>query len=67
MLTFTVNVTFTDRSRDASGNYVTYTAIVTVLAADDTEATLVACQIAHAIRADLDPMVLGARITDCVA
>lgn len=67
MLTYHVNVTWTDRTRAADGGYVTYLARVTVLADDDTEATLVAAQLAHAIRADLDPMILSTRITDCIA
>lgn len=66
-LTYTVEVTFTDRTRDASGGYVTFVAVVTVSAENDTDATLIACQMAHAIRADLDPMVLGATITSCIA
>ena len=67
MLTYEVRVILTDRTRDASGGYVTFVALVTVLADNDTEATLTACQMAHAIRADLDPMVLGATITSCIA
>lgn len=63
---FTVAVTFTDRSRTPDGGYVTFRSVVRVLADDDIDATLVACQMTHAIRADLDPMVLGATITDVV-
>lgn len=67
MLTYSVDVTYTDRTRAADGSYVEYVARVTVAAEDDTEATLVAAQMAHAIRCDLDPMVLRTTITDCIA
>lgn len=66
MDTFTVRVEFTDRSRNEDGSYRTYHATVEVLADSETEATQVASQMAHAIRADLDPMILGARVTDVV-
>lgn len=66
LFTYTVAVQHTDRTRNADGTYRTFTAIVQVLADTDNEATMVACQMTHAIRADLDPMVLGARITDLI-
>lgn len=62
MLTFAVDVTFTDRSRLDDGTYRTFRTRVTVLATDDVDATQAACQMAHAIRCDLDPMVLGAAV-----
>ena len=64
--TYTVDVTYTDRTRAADGSYVTYRSVVTVEADDDTDATRTACQLVHCIRADLDPMVLGSSITDLV-
>lgn len=47
---FTVAVTHTDRSRAADGTYTTFTAVVDVLATDDVDAGLVACQMVHAVR-----------------
>ena len=66
-LTFTVDVTLTDRMRNADGTYRTYLARVTVLAQNDTEARLIAIQMATAIRSDLDVMPLGDRLVDVVA
>lgn len=59
---YTVEVTWTDRSRTPDGGYRQYTSTVEVMAETDAEASLVACQMVHAIRADLDPMVLGSEI-----
>lgn len=63
---FTVEVTYTDRTRLLNGRYQTFTSIVEVMAEDDREARLVAVQLVTAIRCDLDVMVLGERVTDCV-
>lgn len=65
-VTYTVDVDVTDRTRRDDGSYVAVTRRVEVAAIDDTEATLVACQLVLAIRSDIDPMVLGARIVDLV-
>lgn len=67
MLTYTVQVDFTDRSRNADRTFVTSTRTVTVLADNDTEATLVATQLVTALRADLDGMPVASRILDCLA
>jgi hypothetical protein len=63
---YEVEVLWTDRTRNDDGGYVSYTARIEVLADTDTEATLVASQMAHAIRADLDPMILSAEIISIV-
>lgn len=59
---FTVAVTFTDRTRLPNGRYREFLTHVDVIALSDTEARLVAVQMATAIRADLDVMPLGDRI-----
>lgn len=61
-MTFDVDVHFTDRTRLADGTYRMFRARVTVDATNDTDATMVATQLAMAVRADLNPMALGANV-----
>ena len=65
-MVFTVEVTYTDRTRLPDGGYRTFIAVVDVMADSDIDARLVAVQMATAIRCDLDVMPLGDRIV-CVA
>ena len=65
MLTFTVEVDFTDRRRNASG-FVTSTGFVSVLAMTDTDATLTAAQMVDGML-PADSMVTATRITDIAA
>lgn len=64
-LTFTIEVDFTDRRRNAAG-FVTSTGFVSVLAATDTEATLTAVHMTCAFL-PADFMVTATRITDIIA
>lgn len=60
--TFRVEVTYTDRSRDAEGRFRTFTTEVEVVAADEVEAIQLAAQMVDAIRARIDGMVTATRI-----
>jgi len=62
--TFTVRVTYTDRSRHSDRTFVEFYSTVEVLADSDTEATMVASQMVDAIRFDIDGMVIAARVID---
>lgn len=67
-LEFTVEVCYTDRSRTTDGTFTTFTTSVTVLAETDTEARLIAAQMADAIRRDkTDGMVLSATVVGVAA
>ena len=62
-LTFTVEVTHTDRTKVA-GRFRAFTTSVEVLAPTDVDAVTVACQMVGAVRSAIGGMVIGARITD---
>jgi hypothetical protein len=63
---WTVEVELTDRSRHADRTFVVFRTTVEVSADTETEARLVAEQMAGAIRHDLDAMVLGSRVLEVV-
>jgi hypothetical protein len=69
--TFTVEVDFTDRTRNADRTFVTFTSTVRVLADTDTQATQMAAQMVAAIRdtafngEQIDGMVIATRLISC--
>lgn len=67
MFVFTVRVTHTDRSRTADGHFNKFYTSVEVAADTDIEATLIAAQMASAIRRDIDGMVIGTTIEEVAA
>jgi len=64
-LTFTVQVTHTDRTRTPAGRFNEFTTNVEVLADTDTDAACIAAQMVGCLRGN--GMVLGTRITNCIA
>ena len=65
-LTFSVVVTYTDRTRHPDRRFVTKSTIVTILANTDQEANLLAAQWVDGSR-PYDYMVLGTRTVQVIA
>lgn len=61
---WTVDVTFTDRTRLPSGGFREFKTTVNLSAQTSAEAILVACQMVASLREALGCMVTGARIRD---
>ena len=67
MFVFTVAVFFRRQADNGTTDHPIFTAVVDVMADNDTDATLVAIQQATAIRHHLGVMPVGHRILDMIA